>query len=125
MTVNRRQFVILGAGLLAGCAMGGAGAGNRQSSSAAGERTVDAGPADAFREEGVYDGFRASGIFPDPPGRPADRPRQHLHTPQLHPERRLGSFFHLPLPRFDLRSRRRRDQGAGAAQPAAAADPDR
>lgn len=63
MTLNRRQFVILGAGLLAGCAVAGTGAGNGTVSSATGERTIDAGPADAFREEGVYDRFRYQGFF--------------------------------------------------------------
>jgi Rieske Fe-S protein len=54
MKLNRRQFVILGVGLLAGCAVARTGAGGR---------TFDAGPADAFRDEGVYDRFRYQGFF--------------------------------------------------------------
>ncbi len=61
MKLNRRQFVILSAGLLAGCAMTKTGINSQ--ASATGERTIDAGPADAFREEGVYDRFRNQGFF--------------------------------------------------------------
>lgn len=61
MTMNRREFLILGAGLLAGCAVTEAGAG--RVCAAAGERTIDAGAADAFREEGVYDNYLYQGFF--------------------------------------------------------------
>lgn len=63
MTLNRRQFVILGAGLLAGCAVAGTGADKRTISPGTGGRTFDAGPAGAFRDEGVYDRFRYQGFF--------------------------------------------------------------
>ena len=56
MKLTRRQFVILSAGLLAGCAMTKTGTNGQ--TSATGERTIDAGPADAFQGEGIYDRFR-------------------------------------------------------------------
>ena len=60
MEINRREFLILGAGLLAGCAgTGRAGT----ASTATREKTIDAGPAEAFGEDGVYDRFRDQGFF--------------------------------------------------------------
>ncbi|MDA8429679.1 MAG: Rieske (2Fe-2S) protein [Geobacteraceae bacterium] len=61
MKLNRRQFVILSAGLLAGCAMTKTGINGHSSDTR--KRDIDAGPADAFREEGVYDRFRNQGFF--------------------------------------------------------------
>lgn len=60
MAINRREFLILGAGLLAGCAGTGRGG---AFSAATQEKTVDAGPAEAFAEDGVYDRFRNQGFF--------------------------------------------------------------
>ena len=63
MTMNRREFLIGGAGLLAGAAVATIGAGNGTAYAAKGGETVDAGPADAFREDGVYDRFRYQGFL--------------------------------------------------------------
>ena len=61
MKMDRREFLIMGAGLLAGCA--GTRIGNGTVSTAKRERTIDVGPVDTFREEGVYDRFRNQGFF--------------------------------------------------------------
>jgi hypothetical protein len=117
MTMNRRKFLMVGAGLLAGCAVRGTGAVNGIST-ATRERTIDAGRKGIWR-------FPSQRLFSGPPGRATARPLQHLHTPRLRPQRRPGPYFHLPLPWIDLRCRWHRDQGAGAAQPAPTAYPDR
>jgi Rieske Fe-S protein len=63
MTMNRREFLIGGAGLLAGAAVATIGAGNGTAYAAKSEETVDAGLAEAFLEDGVYDRFRYQGFL--------------------------------------------------------------
>lgn len=61
--MNRREFLIKGAGLLAGCAVAGTCAGRGAVWAATSDKTVDAGAAEDFREEKVYDRFRYQGFF--------------------------------------------------------------
>jgi Rieske Fe-S protein len=59
MKINRRQFLLLTAGLAAGCKAvndGGSTATNEQ-------RTVNAGPASNYANDGVYNNFRDEGFF--------------------------------------------------------------
>jgi Rieske Fe-S protein len=59
MTINRRQFLLLTAGLAAGCKS--ASEGGLPPSSA--ERTVNAGPSGNYANDGVYSHFRDEGFF--------------------------------------------------------------
>jgi len=58
MIINRRQFLLLTAGLAAGCA-----AARDHASAAAAERTVNAGPASDYAKDGVYGRFRDASFF--------------------------------------------------------------
>ena len=60
MIINRRQFLLLTAGLAAGCK-----AVNEGGSLTAGkpERIVSAGPASRYAADGVYSNFRDQGFF--------------------------------------------------------------
>lgn len=60
MGLNRRQFVILGVVLVAGCNTEGGGG---TIAPTVGERVIDAGPAASYSADGVYDGFREQGFF--------------------------------------------------------------
>jgi Rieske Fe-S protein len=62
MKLNRRQFMLLSAGLLAGCAID-RGATRETAPAAVGDGTIDAGPAEAYKEGGVYDRYRYQGFF--------------------------------------------------------------
>jgi Rieske Fe-S protein len=59
MIINRRQFLLLTAGLAAGCQAVNDG-GN---SVAREERTVNAGPASSYVKDGVYSDYRDLGFF--------------------------------------------------------------
>jgi cytochrome b6-f complex iron-sulfur subunit len=56
MTINRRQFLLLTAGLTAGCQSTGSG------NSAQG-KTVNVGAASRYAADGVYSRYRDAGIF--------------------------------------------------------------
>jgi Rieske Fe-S protein len=56
--LNRRQFLLLSAGLVAGCKTADDGA-----SAIHAERVVDAGLASRYAADGVYAGFRDQGFF--------------------------------------------------------------
>jgi Rieske Fe-S protein len=56
MKLNRRQFLILTAGVVAGCKTGDNPVSN-------GERIVNAGSASNFAADGVYNHFRDEGFF--------------------------------------------------------------
>jgi cytochrome b6-f complex iron-sulfur subunit len=58
MEINRKQFLVLAAGMVAGCTAMPEGSG-----APGGEHLVDAGPADAYGADGVYEGFRGRGFF--------------------------------------------------------------
>jgi Rieske Fe-S protein len=60
MNMNRRQFLVLTAGVVAGCKTGQDG--NNSITSPA-ERTVNAGPASNYASDGVYGSFRNHGFF--------------------------------------------------------------
>jgi Rieske Fe-S protein len=59
MIIDRRQFLLLTAGLAAGCKS--ASKGGLSASSA--ERTVNAGPSGNYATDGVYSNFRDEGFF--------------------------------------------------------------
>ncbi len=59
MILNRRDFLILSAGFVAGCSSMPNGA----VSSPHGERVVNAGPAGDYAADGVYSQFRDQGFF--------------------------------------------------------------
>jgi Rieske Fe-S protein len=59
MLLNRRQFLFLSAGLIAGCSSMPPGA----VSSARESRSINAGPASDYAADGVYGRFRALGFF--------------------------------------------------------------
>ena len=59
MEINRRQFLILTAGVVAGCKTENDGG----VLTAKGERTINAGPASNFAADGVYGNFRDQGFF--------------------------------------------------------------
>jgi Rieske Fe-S protein len=56
MKLNRRQFLLLTAGLTAGCATAGI-------PDATTKKTVTAGPVSNFAADGVYSNFRDQGFF--------------------------------------------------------------
>ncbi len=56
MMINRRHFLILAAGVVAGCKTGGISVANE-------ERMVNAGPAGNYAADGVYGNFRDQGFF--------------------------------------------------------------
>jgi len=56
MKINRRQFLILTAGVVAGCKTGSNLAANE-------ERMVNAGPVNNYAADGIYDHFRDQGFF--------------------------------------------------------------
>jgi Rieske Fe-S protein len=58
MMISRRNFLLLTAGLAAGCA-----ARQESVSSGAAPRLVDAGPASRYSADGVYNQFRDRGFF--------------------------------------------------------------
>ena len=62
MFLNRRQFLLLtaGVGALAGCQTGGDGGVPAMLGT---ERVVNAGPAGNYASDGVYDSFRNDGFF--------------------------------------------------------------
>jgi Rieske Fe-S protein len=57
MKINRREFLLLTAGMIAGCKTANVG------SSAAEGHTVNAGPASNYAADGVYHDFRDEGFF--------------------------------------------------------------
>jgi Rieske Fe-S protein len=59
MKINRRQFLILTAGVVTGCKTGNGG-GNHVTSA---ERIVNAGAVGNFAADGVYNHFRDEGFF--------------------------------------------------------------
>ena len=59
MIINRRQFLLLTAGLAAGCKSANDGGGP----AAGAERTVNAGPAGNYAADGVYTNYRDEGFF--------------------------------------------------------------
>ena len=59
MLLNRRQFILLSAGLVAGCSSTPPGA----VSSAREARVINAGPAAGYAADGVYGRFQALGFF--------------------------------------------------------------
>ena len=59
MFLNRREFLLLTAGLLAGCSS----AQNPGSSPSLKGRTISAGPASGYSADGVYTQFRNRGFF--------------------------------------------------------------
>jgi Rieske Fe-S protein len=60
MVINRRQFLLLTAGLAAGCKTVDESGGTAAASA---ERTVNAGPAGNYATDGVYNHFRHQGFF--------------------------------------------------------------
>ena len=56
MMINRRQFLILTAGVIAGCKTDGVPV-------ASGERTVNAGAVSNYAADGIYNHFRDQGFF--------------------------------------------------------------
>ncbi len=58
MIISRRQFLILTAGLAAGCK-----AVDKDGFTASKDRTINAGPASNFAADGVYSNFRDEGFF--------------------------------------------------------------
>ena len=58
MIINRRQFLLLTAGLAAGCEVTNDGGG-----AANAEHTVNAGPSAKYAADGVYSHFRDQGFF--------------------------------------------------------------
>ena len=58
MKLNRRQFLLLTAGLAAGCKTG-----NDDGHAAGAERIVNAGAASQFAADGVYGNYRDQGFF--------------------------------------------------------------
>jgi Rieske Fe-S protein len=56
MNINRRQFLFLTAGVVAGCKTG-------DNFTATGARTVNAGAVSKFAADGVYNNFRDQGFF--------------------------------------------------------------
>ena len=56
MNINRRQFLILTAGVVAGCKTGGNPATNE-------ERMVNAGAVSNYTSDGIYNNFRDQGFF--------------------------------------------------------------
>lgn len=59
MNLNRRQFLMLTAGFVAGCSSVESG----ENSAAAREWVVNAGPAGDYAADGVYSRFRDEGFF--------------------------------------------------------------
>lgn len=59
MIINRRQFLLLTAGLAAGCKTGDEGGGATTKA----EHTVNAGPTGNYTRDGVYSNFRDQGFF--------------------------------------------------------------
>ena len=59
LRLTRRQFLLLTAGLAAGCQSGN----NDAQPAARTEQVIDAGPAGDFAAEGVYSRFRDRGFF--------------------------------------------------------------
>src|SRR5882757_1891360 len=59
MIINRRQFLLLTAGLVAGCQSVNNGGGTATKP----ERTLSAGPASNYAADGVYSSFRDQGFF--------------------------------------------------------------
>jgi Rieske Fe-S protein len=59
MKLNRREFLILAAGLAGGCETVNEGGGRAASP----ERIVNAGPATNYAADGVYSNFRDQGFF--------------------------------------------------------------
>jgi Rieske Fe-S protein len=59
MNLNRRQFLMLTAGFVAGCSS----LESRKNSAATRERVVHAGPAGDYAVDGVYSRFRDEGFF--------------------------------------------------------------
>jgi Rieske Fe-S protein len=59
MIISRRQFLLLAAGLVAGCQA----VNNGGPSAARRIRVVNAGPADEYAADGVYARFRSQGFF--------------------------------------------------------------
>ena len=59
MILNRREFLILSAGFVAGCSSMPDGT----VSSVPGERVINAGPAGNYAADGVYSQFRDQGFF--------------------------------------------------------------
>lgn len=59
MIINRRQFLLLTAGLGAGCQ----GTNDGRSPAAGEARRINAGPVSAYASDGVYSGFADRGFF--------------------------------------------------------------
>jgi Rieske Fe-S protein len=59
MIINRRQFLLLTAGLAAGCKSANKGGGLNPGA----ERTINAGPVANYAADGVYNNFRDEGFF--------------------------------------------------------------
>jgi Rieske Fe-S protein len=59
LTISRREFLLLAAGLAAGCGT----VGNDASSAAGKTHAVNAGPASHYANDGVYNNFRDLGFF--------------------------------------------------------------
>jgi Rieske Fe-S protein len=59
MNMNRRQFLLLTAGVVAGCKTADSGS----SSVSSEERIINAGPAGNYAGDGVYNNFRDEGFF--------------------------------------------------------------
>jgi len=59
MIINRRQFLLLAAGLAAGCESTHDG----RTPAAGGERMINAGPVSQYVKDGVYSGFADRGFF--------------------------------------------------------------
>jgi len=60
MIINRRRFLLLTAGLVAGCKSVNDGGGT---AAAKPERVISAGPAGNYAADGVYSNFRDEGFF--------------------------------------------------------------
>jgi Rieske Fe-S protein len=60
MKINRRQFLLLTAGLAAGCKAVNGGGGSTAAST---ERIINAGAASNYAADGVYSNFRDEGFF--------------------------------------------------------------
>jgi len=61
--MNRRDFLLLTAGLAGGCAGGCTNVSELSSGAGSQTRVVDAGPVSIFQQDGVYPNFLNSGFF--------------------------------------------------------------
>jgi len=120
MIINRRQFLLLTAGLAAGCQAVNDGGGTAAKT----DRVIEAGPAGNYVADGVYDYFRDQGFFLIRRDGNLIALSAICHPPELQADRRGGSFLLLQMSRLDLRPGRPRHQGSGAARFARIAGPD-